>query len=145
MEPMNLSDEILSCAVELIAEGISLSDIAKQFGVAPGALLRRITRDEDGQRQYDNARKAAADLFESEMIDVIRAVTPKTAIADRTKIDGMRWICARRSPARYSERVQVDNLSSDGSMTPKSTVDAAKLSDKALTELMAARNAPEPS
>lgn len=142
---MELSDEIISCAVELVAEGLILHDIAEQFGTTAGKLLRRMTRDEEGQRQYDNARKAAADLYESEFVQALRTVTPKTAMADRVRIDGLKWLCARRAPARYSERVQVDNLSSDGSMTPKSTVDAAKLSDKALTELMAARNAPEPS
>ena len=35
----------------------------------------------------------------------------------------------------YSEKVQQDNTSSDGSMTPERTIDPTKLSDSALEEL----------
>lgn len=44
----------------------------------------------------------------------------------------------------YSESSKLDHTSSDGTMTPKSNIDASKLSDAALKELLAAKNTDEP-
>lgn len=41
----------------------------------------------------------------------------------------------------YSDKQEIDHSSADGSMSPKPAIDATKLSDSALAELMAARNA----
>ena len=52
-------------------------------------------------------------------------------------LDAAKYVLAR--VAGWTEKSQVDHVSSDESMTPKNTFDASKLSTKALKELMRAR------
>lgn len=46
------------------------------------------------------------------------------------------WMKTR---ARWTERHELDHTSSDGTMTPKPSIDASKLSTETIKELMAAR------
>lgn len=132
-------DMWLETICSLVAEGETLKDIAKTLGISAGRLVTIVGSTEEAKMHYARARDAAADLFEADVHKAAMAVTNETAAADRVRIDALKWIAARRAPKRYGDRVQQDHTSSDGSMTPKPSVDLSKLSDETLRELMSAR------
>lgn len=103
-----------------VAEGKTIRQIAVQHSVSAGSIIVWLTDTPAHTEQYARARDAAADLFETDIIEAAMCVSPETAAADRVKIDALKWVAARRAPKRYSERLQqtIDHTSSDGSMTP---------------------------
>ena len=121
---MNLTTEELAARHKelcgLVADGKTIRQIATQYGVSAGSIIAWLTDTPERTEQYARARDAAADLFESEIIEVAMAVSPESAPSDRVKIDALKWVAARRAPKRYSERLQqqIDHTSSDGSMSP---------------------------
>lgn len=68
--------------------------------------------------------------------DAVRVVMD--SLADGS-LDAAKYVLSR--VAGWTERAQIDHVSSDESMTPKNTFDASKISTKALKELMRARGA----
>lgn len=126
----------------LVAEGQSLQKIANLLGVSIGTVFNRATCTPEACERYARARTSSADVLEAEYLELCRGVTGATFKEDRVKIDGMKWILARRDSAKYGERARVDHTSSDGSMTPKTAtggVDLSKLPDDVLKALMDAR------
>lgn len=99
-----------------VAEGLTIREIAKEIGCSAGHVLTIVTKDEQSEKQYARAREAAADLFETDIIEACIASTPATAASDRVKIDGFKWVAGRRSPKRYGDKM--DLTSSDKSMSP---------------------------
>lgn len=61
----------------------------------------------------------------------------------RLRVDTRKWLLSKMLP-QYADKQKLDHTSSDGSMTPKSNIDASKLSDAALKELLAAKTTDEP-
>ena len=104
----------------MVAEGKTIRQIAAHYGVSAGSIIAWLTDTAERTEQYARARDAAADLFETEIIEAALCVSPETASADRVKIDALKWVAARRAPKRYSERLQqqIDHTSSDGSLRP---------------------------
>jgi hypothetical protein len=136
-------DPIALCAIEQVSEGCTLDSVSEALGMTSGAVYRRCTQTAELTRLYQLARETAADLLETELLEVARNSTEKTAKADRVKLAALQWVLARRNPRRYAERVSLDHVSTDGSMSPKEAVDVSKLSKTALDELMAARKPKE--
>lgn len=137
-QPDNL-DPLALYAIDRVAEGATLVEIGEAVGLSGGAVFSRVTANAELQRRYQLSRETAADLLETELLDVIRSSTDRTAKADRVKLAGLQWVLARRCPRRYADRVALEHTSPDGSMSPTETLDVASLSKEALDELMAAR------
>ena len=104
----------------MVAEGQTIRQIAAHYKAGVGSIIAWLTDTPEHAEQYARARDAASDLFETDIIEAAMSVTNETAAADRVKIDALKWVAARRSPKRYSERIQqtVDHTSSDGTMSP---------------------------
>lgn len=132
-------DPVALYAIERVAEGEILTDIAKALGMSMGALYMRCTSNSELQRLYWMAKEASAEPLESELIEALRVLALTHDKAARVKANGLQWILSKRHPKRYGERLALDHASPDGSMSPKEAVDVGKLSDTALAELMAAR------
>jgi hypothetical protein len=92
---------------EMVANGQTLKEIAAQFNVQPGTILNWVTYSQEAIDSYTRARTAAADLFESDVIDTARATTRETANADRVAIDAYKWVAARRNSRVYGEQSKV--------------------------------------
>lgn len=101
-----------------VANGMTLRQIAFEYGVDPATILNWVTVDNASTQQYARAREAAADLFESGIIEAAESVTPETAAADRVKIDALKWVAARRAPKKYGDKVQQEITNPDGSLRP---------------------------
>lgn len=137
-QPDNL-DPLALYAIDRVAEGATLVEIGADVGLSGGAIFSRVTANAELQRRYQLSRETAADMLETELLDVVRNSTDKTAKADRVKLAGLQWVLARRCPRRYADRVALEHTSPDGSMSPTETLDVGSLSKEALAELMAAR------
>lgn len=133
-------DDLTEYCISQVAEGRTLHDIAAELGVSHAAVWQRCTANAERQRRYWLAREAATDLLESELIEVAREGARKDAKAARVQASILQWIIEKRDPHRYGAQLRLAHSSPDGSMSPKAAVDATKLSDAALAELMAARN-----
>lgn len=130
---MGLNEEELAARHKelcgLVVEGKTIRQIAAQYGVSAGSIIAWLTDTPERAEHYTRARDAAADLFESEIIEAAMAVSPESAPADRVKIDALKWVAARRAPKRYSERLQqqIDHTSSDKSFSAFASQEAVLL------------------
>lgn len=104
-----------------VAEGKTLREIAVYLGVTAGGVIRMATENKEFAQQYARARDAASDIFESNIIDRAASVTSETAAADRVAIDALKWVAARRSPKKYSEKFSIDHTS-DGEKIKPTTI-----------------------
>lgn len=111
-------DERIEQICSWVAEGMTVRKIAEELGITAGRVIHIVSANEEASKLYSRARDAASDIFEADIIEAAQGVTPNTAGADRVKIDALKWVAARRSPAKYSERIQQDHVSSDKSMSP---------------------------
>lgn len=140
---------------------IYTEDMAEEIckRLAGGESLRAICRDEhmphissvllwvvDGKHksfseQYMRAREAQGFCYADNILEVTNLIgrgemDPTSA---KVIIDAYKWTAERNAPKSYGVKQQVDHVSSDSSMTPKPAIDATKLSDAALAEIMAAK------
>lgn len=88
----------------MIAQGMTLRQVASETGVPMGTMLRWTTLPEHLE-QYARARESAADIFETDIIEAAMSAGPETAAADRVKIDALKWVAARRAPKKYGDRI----------------------------------------
>lgn len=143
-QPTEDLDPIALYAIERVAEGETLTAIADALGMSMGALFNRCTYTSELQRRYWLAKEASAEVLEAELIETCRDLSLTNDKAARVKLAGLQWLLSKRCSKRYGERLALDHASPDGSMSPKEAVDMTKLSDKALSELMAARKPKDP-
>lgn len=113
-----------------VANGWTIRQIAHEYRVDPASIMNWVTIDEAATQQYARAREAAADLFESGIIEAAESVTPETAAADRVKIDALKWVAARRAPKKYGERVQQEITGANGG--PVQMQNVSELTDEQL-------------
>ncbi len=118
-----------------VTEGFTLREIARELEVTAGTVLNIVTATPELIERYTRARMAAADLFEADIIEACINSTSETAASDRIKVDGFKWVAARRAPKVYGDVTKTDHTSSDGTMSPKPGIDLSKISTSALEEL----------
>ena len=102
----------------MVADGMTLREVGKKVGLTAGGIVFIMSENEGYAKQYARARDAASDLFEADIIDAANTVTNENANAMRVKIDALKWIAARRSPKRYSEKFSVDHTANGESLQP---------------------------
>lgn len=61
----------------------------------------------------------------------------------KLRVETRKWILCKMLPKLYGDRIEVDNKSSDGSMTPKPAIDVSKLSDEVMEQILNARTTDE--
>lgn len=57
----------------------------------------------------------------------------------KLRVEARKWILCKMLPKIYGDRIEVDNKSSDGSMSPKPSIDASKLSNEVMEQILDAR------
>lgn len=106
----------------MVAEGKTIRQICAKFDVSPSTIMRWVAQDEASKEQYTRAREAAADMFESEIIEAAMTTSPENAAADRVKIDALKWVAARRAPKRYGEKITAEHTGVDGTALMPTTI-----------------------
>ena len=148
--PTILNEEMATKICERLAGGESLRSVCRSNDMpAVSSVTLWVVTDRNGfSAQYREAREAAGFAHADKIINVIERldsletahesdrVDPQTA---KVMIDGLKWAAERMAPKSHAARQDLNHTSSDGTMTPKQSIDAGKLSTQALEELMAAR------
>jgi len=139
--PTIYNEQLDTAICERLAGGESLRSICRDDAMPAMStvLLWVVTPGHKFSDHYIRAREAAGFAHADRVADLAsmaaeEGIDPQAA---RAAMDGLKWAAERMSPKKHSPRQEVDHRSEDGSMTP--TVDASKLSDAALQELMGAR------
>lgn len=140
--PTDYTPEIAADICEWLAGGKSLRAFCRQDGTPDvSTVCRWIVRNEEFRAQYVQARESAGYAHADGIIEAVElvrdgALEPQVA---KAMMDGLKWAAERMAPKTHSPKVQQDHTSSDGSMSPKPAIDATKLSDDTLRELLNAR------
>lgn len=113
LDPEQVQAEVDAiCA--LVAQGRTLRQIAAELGMSQGTILNRTSREPQHVEQYTRAREAAADIFETDILEAAQAVTAESATADRVKIDALKWVAARRAPKKYGDKITNEHTGAGG-------------------------------
>lgn len=137
--PSSYSDEIADKICSLIAEDTrnTIRVICALDGMpSMTTLFRWIGEHEYFKKQYARAKEAQADLIVDEMLVIADdgSLDRKTRVSrsgeeyeatdmdvvNRSKlmIETRKWLAGKLRPKKYGDKIEVDNVSSDGSMTP---------------------------
>ena len=93
--------------LSLTEEGCSLREIAERPDMPGWHVLRRHVRG-SGTRAagFARARMLAAEAFEDRLIKELETIKGEDTAAMRLRIDTLKWLMARRAPARYGEKAE---------------------------------------
>jgi len=127
--PTKYNPKYCDGAVAFLSEGYSVKAYAGHIGVS----LSTVYKWADDHPEFSDALKAGQAAAACWWENRLRAVAQTGEGNASAAIFGVK----NRSQEEWRDKVEQDHTSSDGSMTP--TVDASKLSDAALQELMGAR------
>lgn len=144
-------DQKAQACAEILAQvrsGLSLRESCRNGGdwtPAESTFRDWVDADEDLAAQYARAREARAEVIfeqclaiaDSQEGDIIPSpdggeqINHDVINRARLRIDTRRWMLGKMQPKKYGDKVQVDNTSSDGSMTPKDATPALdRLTDR---------------
>jgi len=116
-----LWDDQIREVLERLANGESLRSISKQPKMPkPSTFLLWVGKDAVLAEHYARAREAGMDAIGEEIIEIVDQATPDTAQRDRLRFDARRWYLSKLAPKKYGDKV--DHTSSDGSMSPPTTI-----------------------
>lgn len=122
-----------------IANGSSLNRVCRAKDMPSKSNVYEWLAKYDGfQDKYREATNQRAEFHFDEMLDIADAVEEETAAVSKAKvqIDTRKWILSRMNPTKYGDKQQVDNVSSDKSMSPPQplTPESAKAISKDLDD-----------
>lgn len=100
--------------LDLVSEGMSVTQACARSGLARSVFLKYVNRNE-----YAYARDAQADAHFDEMTELEEQCRSGELdpAAFRALLDSRKWRLARMRPKIYGDKSTVDMTSSDGSMT----------------------------
>ena len=119
--PTIYKDELADDICFRIASGRSLNDVCGDVDMPNKATVYRwIDSNELFCDKYREATSHRADFHFDEMLDISdKTMTDAVDVAAaKLKIDTRKWILSRMNPTKYGDKQQIDNVSSDKSMTP---------------------------
>lgn len=139
--PSIYTDELAKEICLRISNGRSLSSVCRDKDMPSRSLVYDWLADEEKQDFMDRYREAdlqRADFHADEMIEIADSVEADTAevAKARLQIDTRKWQVARMNATKYGDKQQVDNISSDKSMSPPQplTPESAKAISKDLDD-----------
>ena len=94
----------------LIASGHTYTEIAALHPAMPqpGLITGWRVRHPEFRALLESARPALAENLYHELIDVSRAATGKTAMADKVKSDNLKWVMSKLGQKVWGDRLAVD-------------------------------------
>jgi hypothetical protein len=113
-----LEDDVITA----IESGDSLRQVAARNGFCAASILNHKDADAEFAKRYTRALQIRADSDFESLADAIAAepergkfgIDPGWANWQRTRIDTLKWMVAKRNPRVYGERVQQEHSGPDG-------------------------------
>jgi hypothetical protein len=113
--PSLYSEEMAERICEGLREGMSLVKICSADNM-PGraTVMRWWEAHPDFEAKCARARVLQADLMDDKIIDLIEAITPESAPADRVRLAALTWRASKLAPKKYGDKVDLTHASPDG-------------------------------
>lgn len=104
-----------------IADGRSLTWIAKEAGVSIGSLLTWLSTEPERSARVDAARRAASWVYEEQALQgLLDATDPFSLTKARDVAHHLRWKASKIHPQRFGDKVQAEvNTTLSGSLQVK--------------------------
>ena len=100
---------------EMLANGVTLTAIAKDAGVSIGFFLQWIAADDDRSARAREARTHAAKLWDERALDVIeQASDPFELQRARELAQHYRWRASKTAPRDYGEKMTQEVTGANG-------------------------------
>lgn len=147
--PSIYSGDLADLICERIAAGESLRGICKDDDMpAASTVFRWLAENKAFQEQYAHAREEQAETLVDEIVaiadesavivkhegeDVQLGLDPTAIARNRLRVDARKWVASKLKPKKYGEKVAIGGA---GDLPPIQTLDASKLSDATLKELL---------
>lgn len=90
-----------------VANGWNIGNACKDAGVTRDQVRIRMLEKPELQKEWDLAKEQSAEAFFDDVVEIIHNPPPDSGIA-RMKLDGLKWLAAKRNPARYSDKHTLD-------------------------------------
>lgn len=87
-------------ALDLIASGLTVSDVAKALGETANTLRARLARNP----LYARAREAQCHAMAERCREIADSSTAQTERVDRLRIDTLKWLVSKLLPSTYGDR-----------------------------------------
>lgn len=105
-----ISEEIKAIVVDLISQGMTLSQINDLPGMPSLVQIKRLAKNDKAFAEELNlAFECRAELLVDSMISIAEDSTYGTSQQDRLKFDLVKWIAASYNAERYASKSQVKN------------------------------------
>lgn len=128
-----------NCVIAAIADTGSQTEAAKRCGIHRQRIDERELADEGFRSRIARAREIGyAARAEQAVLD---AKSAEDATKGRLAFDAERWWLSKIAPRQFGDKVSLEHAGPNGGAIPVSHVDAGKLSDATLQELLNARRA----
>jgi hypothetical protein len=126
--PRKQTPEVMALLRHAFAIGATNIQACKSAGIGEATLYEWINRDPKLAEEIERLKNEPILMAKKAVVEAISSdiVTAK-------------WYLEKKCKDEFGSRTEIDHTSKDGSMTPATTINVAKLSTAALKELMAAR------
>lgn len=133
-------ENAIKIVIQRICDGESLRSILqyanREILPTPATFLEWVKNDNSLAKQYARACEVRADAIADEILEIADEANADVNIGDdgkmyvngevvqrsRLKIDARKWLLSKMQPKKYGDKLDLDHQSSDGSMTPKTTI-----------------------
>jgi len=97
--------------LERIADGETITDLAREFGVSRSYLSSWLAR-RAGRDAVDRAHREAAGAYAEQIKGLAATTTEDNRKGRRVQIDALKWLAAKKDPQTYGDQqgpmVQID-------------------------------------
>lgn len=92
--------------LDRIANGETVSAIARSIGYSRNLLAQHLNRDEQAKALLARARETGADAMAEQTIDLADSAQPTSANVTRLQIEQRKWFASKVLPDTYGEKNQ---------------------------------------
>lgn len=123
----NYDEAIAAKICDMIAEGLSLDQIAARPGYPPRRTVRDwLSAHPDFEKKYEIARREWTDSLVDQIVEISDSVSGCTDNAQvqaaRLACDNRKWIASKLLPTRYGDRVTQELVGANGAdLIPRET------------------------
>ena len=137
---------------DLMREGLSSNQACRKIGLPPSTLSRWVDEDEKLAEQYARAREELIEKIAAEIIEIAdqpvgtndKGSTDAGAVQkQRLQVDTRKWLLSKLAPKKYGDRLELAGDKENPLQVQ--TIDPSKLSTDVLAQIMAAKDASNPS
>jgi hypothetical protein len=141
--PTKYTQELADYICERLACGESMRSVCRDADLpAVSSVFKWIREDAEFSSQYAKAKEESADALIEDMLDIAdNGVNDYMENLDadgkcvgyrlngeflqrsKLRVDVRKWAASKLKPKKYGDKTQVDNTSSDGSMSPVSKIE----------------------